>query len=452
MDNNYILNLKNNYKFFDIVLNDKNIKYNNNIYIQYNILHKKMKRLRLKNNQCLKLFKISKQINSNSFGNMNFIHKKFNIYEYYYYNIKEPINFKNYYISDKNEKIIEKKQYKNMFLVIKNPEYLDKNLCERELYLHRIILIFLYNLYSILEKNGNIYISIPNYSSYKTIFIILFLLNFFKKQTIIYGSKLYCFGFKKDITHKKMIKNILKNNINFSIKNNITKKFKKIYDYINFIYKIKIERTIYIITKDEYRLIRLVSNYNIKTIIESGLFNQLNENEFNLLMLYIYKNKDIQYNVTNICNLIIRNKYKKILEIGSSNGIIPYNILKNNININITSLYNNSDNLNYKLIDNISNIYTKSYNVIYSDNITNLLFEYKKYKQKFDIILINYDNIDICLFNYYKFLLKKNSIIIINNNNNDNNDNNYLINKKKDYNFLKKIDLDDSSFTYYEKK
>jgi hypothetical protein len=312
-----------------------------------------------------KLYKNSKN------NNINFskiIYNKFNINEYSYFIVNEKNSLKNYYILNENLKInsnkclslsCENKLYKNLFLT-KNKNFYNNFISpsEKELYSHKNIIIFLYNLFDILEEDGNILITIYNYSSYKTYLIILLVLSFFKKFIILFGNKIYFIGFKKDLSKKNIIKNIFENNLNFNLKNNnIIEYFKKIYDYTIFLYNLKLKRIIYTISYDEYNLLNFTKDYNLRTLLEIGLYNKLTKEELNIFLCdLLIKDNKIFENGNYINNIIIKNKFKTCLEIGSSNGLIPINILNTINNINITSLYEKTNN-------NLSKNIFKQYNL-----------------------------------------------------------------------------------------
>ena len=465
----YIFELKNNYKNFDIDLNknkNKEIEYDNSVFIEYDILHKKMKNSQ--NKKYYNLYKETRLINvsksnkiykkykkDNEIEYDKIIYNKFNINEYSYFIVNNNNNLNEYYILNENKEINTKKIYKNLFLA-NSKDFYSKSPTERELFTHKNIFIFLYNLYDILEENGNILLTIYNYSNYKTYLIIFFVLSFFKKQIILFGNKVYCIGFNKNILKKKLIKNIFENNLNFSIKNNIIKNLKKLYEYSIFFYKLKIEKSIYLLSDDTYNLKKLIINFNLKTILEFGLYKNLKKEELDLFKLYLLKNNnEIFYDGNYINNIIIKYHYKKCLEIGSSEGIIPINILKKNIlNIKITSLYEESDNL----ITNILKYYNsnKKINILYCDIIQQLI-KYKKYKKYFNCIIINVSNYTLDkLFNIFLYsscLIKKNDMIILNNIIKINNNvlNKFLKFIKKNFKLFKKIESNSELISYIKK-
>ena len=198
----YVFELNNNYKNFDIVLSEnKEIIYDNSTFIEYNILYTKMRNLENKKyyNLYIKTRLVNKTVSNKLYKNLKndddininidkIINNKFDINEYSYFIVNNDNSLNYYYILKENKNIDKniKKIYKNLFLTNTRNFYNNyKSPSEKELYSHKNIIIFLYNLFDILEENGNILLTIYNFTNYKTYLIILLISCFFKIQIIL---------------------------------------------------------------------------------------------------------------------------------------------------------------------------------------------------------------------------------------------------------------------------
>ena len=109
--------------------------------------------------------------------------------------------------------LIQNMVSKNMYEKIKNMKY-----CDRQLFLTNYYLTVILYLFTILNSNGNFFISFFNYCNEISIEIIYILSLMFEKVTICNGIYMYCSNFLGNnlLITKENIEKCIKNN-NFSI-------------------------------------------------------------------------------------------------------------------------------------------------------------------------------------------------------------------------------------------
>ncbi len=427
----YIFEINNDFKNIKITFDEpKEIEYDKTLFCEYNDLASKIDDTNkykkifssymlfyVFTDKRLKLNKNNEKINHN-YEYYNILLKKIG----HYYNEKifyvEDINDLNKFkITSINNDINNNinnicnltfsynKIYKNT-----SRHVLEKNI-------NRLLLILLYNLNDYLKKGGGLMIRIYSFTDYKTFLIFMLFLSYFKKAYIVFGNNIFLKGFKKNID-KNTIKKIFQNDINFNLNVDLNNKYKNLMSYTKHIVKIKTERSIYILNDDIINLKKLILNYGLSTFLELGLYNKIDNKEYNVLIYNILNNDNNIYPY----NYSIINKYVKkfknkidILEINSSEGIFPIYVLKNFNNAIVTSLYEN--NVKNKYIDNMLDKYCKNKKLILNNgNIKKNIDKLIKKRKKYDILVVYFTsniNVNAEILKHINVLSKKKSYIFI---------------------------------------
>jgi hypothetical protein len=392
----YILELKNEFSKYDIIVGKtENLEYNKDLFDNYNFLMEQIYRNKNKFNSHLKyailnasqFYTIHTNLNKykNKLNYHNIILKRLNINNEHFIQVKSYDNINDYTIQTINKENIINKKVETITTKFNKKFYnYDKN--KRELLLQKTLLIILYNLNNILLKDGNLTLRFSNFKSHKTFLLFILLLSHFKYGYIMLGINLYLIGFKENV-NQSVIKNIFDNNIDFKFNINIQPKIQYFINYILYNYNIRIQKIIYEILNDNIKLNNINNNINLNNILELGLFDKLNLFKFENILYDILNNKfDNTFYIINIYNkLIVKYNIKNILEIGSSEGILPTYLLGQNSNIFITSFYNN--NIKYNKVNGFLNNY-KNYKLIINKNKINKDI-IKKINKNNDLVLLN---------------------------------------------------------------
>ena len=448
---NYILKLKNQFTKYKIIVGEtEEIEYDKTSfkYINYlvNKVHNDKKLLSIYHKYTI----FNKPVST--------IHSLINIYNYRslflgYFNINNEHfitvpsfnNINKFRIYDYNKILVKNKLVETATFMFNKKFYKNQNF-ERELLLQKMMIIVLYNLNKILKPNGNLTLRIYNFIDNKTFFIITLLLSKFKYGYISHGYILYLIGYNNNNNndendeneYNNIIKNIFNNNLIFKFNINIQSKIQYIINYVQEYANIGIERLIYIITKDKKNLNKLVEINNLKIFLDFGLYKNLDLRNFELILYDILKNNNNNINdkfyLINVLNYYIKKyNFKNILEIGSSEGIIPSYLLKFNNNIHIKSIY--YSNIIYNNIIKYLNIYKERFKLLIG--INNIKLDNIKKLVIVNLFKDNYNNIK--LFNKINKIIKKGNIIIINN------IDNYILNYNK---YFKKYIILKKSFNF----
>jgi len=417
----YILELKNNFSKYEIIVGEtEELDYDRSLFDKYNILMEKIYRNKNKFNSHVKhailnisqYYTIHKNIvkYKDKLDYRNIILDRLNIKNEHFILIKSYDNIENFSIYDINKKKIKNKKVETITTKFnKNFYKYDKN--GREMLLNKTILIILYNLNNILEEGGNLTLRFSGFKSNKTFFLLILLLSYFKYGYIMLGVNLYLIGYKQNV-NPLQIKNIFNNNINFKFNIKLQSKIQYIINYILFTYKNRMERTIYEILDDNINLNKINNIITINNLLELGLYDKLDIFNFEYIIYNLIKNNnDVLITIVNIFNNYIK-KYniKNILEIGSSEGIIPLYLLNKNKNIYITSLY--TKNIKYNTIKNILNE-NKNYNIIINKKNNLINKSIIKNNKLILFYLLKDNNYNIKLFNQINNNITKNTIIAI---------------------------------------
>ena len=416
----YILELKNEFEKYNIIVGKtEKLNYDRklcndidnlvNLIYKSNELHNSYRKYTIFNKQIHTLHNKTKY---NSINYRNIFLSYIGINSENFISVPSFTNINNYTLYNTNKEIIDKKEVETATFLF-DKKFYSHTKKERELLLQKMIIIVLYNLNNILVKNGNLTLRIYNFYDDKTFLLITLLLSHFKKGYLAFGHTLYLLGFNKNI-NQLLIKDIFKNNINFYFNINIQPKIQYIINYMIEYVKINIKKAFYIITNDFNNLSKFVLINNLNILLELCLYNKLDNFNFEYVLYDIFNNKyNNTFNIINIYNKIInKNNIKNILEIGSSEGIIPLYLLAQNSNINIKSLYDK--NIKYNILNILLSKY-KNINIIINKNSNNLIN--KDLIQNNNLILLYLTNNNIqyntVKLYYLLFLMKKNSIMSI---------------------------------------
>jgi predicted O-methyltransferase YrrM len=326
------------------------------------------------------------------------------------------------------------KNCENILMNINNlfyeKEYKGDNIDKKINIINKLLINELYIIHEVLKNNGNALIKLMIFND-KTISIIELYSIFFEEIIIINKNIILCKNFKSNNNDLLKLKDIIKNNYKFIIKN-----FKDENKIINYFSKLNIiNNKIYntfLKDKDEnnfiknryYLYLNLISSLGLKNFDEFR--NILSLQLIDYFKLKIYDENDIKKIEANINskeghfieNIIKKYNFKKCLEVGLAHGISSVYILKNK-NTNLISIdpYQKEqwDNQALKFIkhlkldDRHKLIEKKSY-VALPDLLA------KEGEKSFEFIFIDgYHTFDYSLldFFYSDLLLKKDGIIII---------------------------------------
>ena len=411
----YILQLKNEFEKYKIIVNKEEVlEYNKNLFQQLNFMVDKIYNKKSFHNSYDKYTIFNKHVhtinkkNKNKVNYRNIFLKYIGIKNENFISVPSFNNLNKYILYDNNKNKI-KKQLVNTITFIFNNKFYKHTKYERELLLQKMIIIILYNLNNILCENGNLTLRIYNFIDNKTLFLLTLLLSHFNYGYILNFNFIYLIGFKKNV-NQNLIKNIFNNNLKFKYNINIQPKIQYIINYIINFVKINIEKCAYVLLNDIINLNKLVLKNNINLLLDYGLYNKLNILSFENIILQLLNNNNF-YLIQILIKYITEYKIKNVLEVGSSEGIVPLYLLHNNNDILIKSIYNK--NFIYKKINNYLKKYT--FNLIIG-NIYNLYNNIKK--SNYELILLyltNNNKYNIKLLKKTNNITKKNNIIVLNN-------------------------------------
>ena len=247
---------------------------------------------------------------------------------------------------DKNG--LYKNLYYNTLTIINNSNI---NILEiKENLINKQILYFIYNIFNILEINGNIFIKLKQNFLEQESYNIIYLLSYlFKKIIIVNISNLYCLGFNKNIINKSDIENIINNNFIFTInpKKDIDNFLKYLYENVNI--RNKMHKELYLgnetigLKLEHDRLIQLIQQLGIndQTLLQDLDLHYIDK----FKIIFNGKDKKIikidssikSFEGKYISDIIKKYNFKKCLEIGFANGVSAVYILKN-INTSLISI------------------------------------------------------------------------------------------------------------------
>jgi len=313
---------------------------------------------------------------------------------------------------------------KDMYEKIKDMKY-----CDRQLFLTNYYLNILIYLYSVLNINGNFFISFFNYCNEIPIELIYILSFMFEKVTIYNGIYIYCSSFLgcDSWVYIKDLEKCIKNN-NFSVSPKkdlplLLKYLENIFKIKNYEYKLLLDKKyddyIDFKIKNLYDNILELNNKDVLEYFYKKIFNIVKRTIINKKVLRINSAiKEIEGNF--IIKNINENNYKKCLEIGFACGISAFYILS----IKTTSLisidpFQSTQWSNYgnKIVKEMG--FTKRHKCIEKKSyevLPKLLEKCKKESDKYDFIFIDgWHTFDYTLidFFYSNLLLKINGMIII---------------------------------------
>ncbi len=367
--------------------------------------------------------------------NNNFYDKYINyIFNYFTSSIKYDKIFVNNLNINNNSYTPNLKMRDNIIINMNNifyeKEYKGNNIDKKINIINKLLINELYIINECLKENGNALIKLMLFTE-KTVPIIELYSLFFEKIILINKNIILCINFKINNNNFIQLKDIIKNNYKFTIKD--FKDEKKIINYFNNIYKInEIIYNNFLKNNNENDFVKNRYYLYLNTIHSLGLNNF---DEFNNIIslqlidyfkLKIYNENDIKKIEANINskegyfieNIIEKYNFKKCLEVGLAHGISSVYILKNK-NTSLISIdpfqKEQWDNQALKFIkhlkldDRHELIEKKSYTAL-----PELLA--KKGEKSFDFIFIDGNHLfDYTLidFFYSDLLLKIGGVIII---------------------------------------
>jgi predicted O-methyltransferase YrrM len=338
------------YLFELMDLTDLQVKYelddinlNKDIYLKYNKQITEIQQLRKKNNYVNKLM----SDNNLLFETIKIIFNRYNIDEKDIHGLRcDYINNElNFYVSDyKNNKIIKPSKYNILIQnVLSQPLYnkiKNLNYCDRENFIYNYKITYISLFFDLLNKNGDVIISVFNFCHPNTINILYVLKCLFKQVIIFNATHIYCCSFLDDesLLKKQDIDKMLNEDISIKHKNDLL-------ELLNFIDNNLTEH----IETNKLLLHNEIDKYmDIKTLqyflqIEQAHINPSQQiiNNFKLSIIKDYRRIFIENSVIKmhsaikkqeiniIQEIISKNNLNKCLEVGMAFGTSAVSILMN---------------------------------------------------------------------------------------------------------------------------